>query len=90
MGSARRIKPERLAEKLLAIRNKFDLSQSQMAEKLSLGKITIRRSDVSRYEIGIREPHLPVLLRYARLSNITVEMLIDDEMGLSFSKSPNS
>ena len=82
MGSTGRIKPERLAEKLLAIRNKFDMSQTQMAEKLSFGKMTVRRSDVSRYEIDIREPHLPVLLRYARLANVSVETLIDDELDL--------
>lgn len=82
MGSASRIKPKRLAEKLLAIRNAFNLSQSEMAEKLSIKPINVRRSDVSRYELGIREPPLPVLLKYARLVSIIVDVLIDDELNM--------
>ena len=83
MGSASRIKPERLAQKLLTVRNRLDLSQTEMAEKLSCKKITIRRSDVSRYEIGIREPPLLILLHYARAGQVTMEMLVDDGIDLS-------
>ena len=82
MGSASRIKPERLAQKLLTVRNKLELSQTEMAEKLSCKRITLRRSDVSRYEIGIREPPLLILLRYARLAKITMEILVDDDFEL--------
>lgn len=82
MGSASRVKPERLAEKLLAIRIISDCSQTEMAHKLASEKISVRRSDVSRYELGLREPPLMVLLRYARLANIAVEILIDDEINL--------
>jgi transcriptional regulator with XRE-family HTH domain len=84
MGSASRIKPELLAAKLLAIRNKLDLSQTGMADSLSCKKIKIKRTDVTRYETGIREPALHILLRYSRLAGVTVEMLIDDEIELSF------
>jgi transcriptional regulator with XRE-family HTH domain len=82
MGSASRIKPERLAEKLLAIRNNFDCSQTDMAKKLSSKLITVKRSDVSRYELGLREPPLAVLLQYARRANVIVDVLIDDELNL--------
>ena len=82
MGSASRIKPEHLAEKLLAIRNSFDCSQTEMANKLTSERILVRRSDISRYELGLREPSLMVLLQYARLANIAVEILIDDELDL--------
>ncbi len=82
MGSASRIKPERLAEKLLAIRSKFDCSQTEMAEKLSSKRVIVRRSDVSRYELGLREPPLTVLLQYARLAKVIVDVLIDDEFNL--------
>ena len=82
MGSASRIKPEHLAKKLLAIRNKLELGQTGMADKLSINTIVVKRSDVSRYETGIREPPLPILLRYARLAKITMEMLVDDELEL--------
>lgn len=85
MGSASRIKPEHLAEKLLVVRNNLNLSQTEMAEKLSWKRFKIRRSDVSRYEIGIREPSLIILLQYARLAGVTMEMLVDDEVELSAS-----
>lgn len=82
MGSASRIKPEHLAKKLLAIRNKLELGQTGMAERLSFKTIVVKRSDVSRYEIGIREPSLIILLRYARLAKVSMEELVDDELEL--------
>ncbi|HEY0427496.1 MAG TPA: helix-turn-helix transcriptional regulator [Pyrinomonadaceae bacterium] len=83
MGSSIRVKPAYLAEKLLAIRNKLDLSQTEIAGKLSDKMVKLRRSDISRYEIGLREPSLIVLLRYARLGSVTMEMLVDDDIELS-------
>ncbi len=82
MGSASRIKPEFLGAKLLAIRNKLNLSQTAMANSLSCEKIRIKRTDITRYETGIREPSLIILLRYAKLINITMEILVDDEIEL--------
>ncbi len=84
MGSAKRLRPERLGEKFLAIRQKFNFSLSQMAEKLSDKKITLRRTDISKYELNQREPNLFILLRYARLADVSVESLIDDEADLDF------
>jgi hypothetical protein len=40
------------------------------------------RSAVSGYELGRREPPLPILLKYARLAGVCVEVLIDDELDL--------
>lgn len=80
MGSASRVKPKNLGKKLLAIRNQFEYSFSQMAERLSDEKIIVLRTDVSRYEKGIREPSLIVLLRYSRLVGITIDVLADDEV----------
>jgi transcriptional regulator with XRE-family HTH domain len=40
------------------------------------------RSSISGYELGTREPPLPVLLEYARVANVSVEALIDDELNL--------
>lgn len=82
MGSAKRIRPKRLGEKLLAIRNHFDCSLLQMAEKLSGNEIKVSRTVISAYELNDREPPLPVLLAYARLANIYVEVLIDDRLDL--------
>lgn len=82
MGNPR-IKPEFLAEKLLAIRTELRLTQIELAEELSCEKIKLRKSDISRYESGTREPSLVVLLRYARLANVTMETLVDDKLALT-------
>jgi len=83
MGSSSRIKPEFLAGKLSAIRNHLEMSQTQLAEKLSSAKVKLRRSDISRYELGLREPSLIFLFQYARLANVTMEMLVDDAVDVS-------
>lgn len=80
MGSARE-RPERLAEKLLQIRTALGLSQSEMLNRVGLGE-TGYRHYVSQFETGKREPSLLVLLRYARAANVSVEVLIDDELDL--------
>lgn len=84
MGSASRLKPIRLGEKLLSIRRKFDYSLSQIAVALSCEKVIVPRTDISRFEKGQREPSLIVLLRYARLANVPMEILVDDEKDLVF------
>ncbi len=80
MGSASRMKPERLGEKLLAIRRKFDYSLSQMADALSTEQVKVVRTDISRFEKGQREPSLIILLRYAKLVGISLDTLADDEI----------
>ncbi len=80
MGAPRQ-KPERLAEKLRQIRTALELSQDGMLERLGLTD-EFFRSRISAYELGNREPPLPVLLRYARLVGISTDVLIDDEMDL--------
>jgi transcriptional regulator with XRE-family HTH domain len=80
MGAPRQ-KPERLAEKLKQIRLSLGLSQDGLLERLGLAEDFVR-SRISAYELGNREPPLPVLLRYARLVGISTDVLIDDEMDL--------
>lgn len=86
MGSPRQ-KPQRLAEKLLQIRLALDLSQGGMLERLGVADEHFR-SRISAYELGNREPPLPVLLTYARLVGISTDVLIDDELDLPV-KLPN-
>lgn len=81
MGKAKRMKPNRLAEKLLQIRESFALSQSEMVERLGYSDL-FSRNYVSAFEIGTREPPLPVLLAYARLAEISTDILIDDDLDL--------
>ncbi len=78
---APRPKPERLAEKLRQIRLSLGLSQDGMLEQLGLSEDFVR-SRISAYELGNREPPLPVLLRYARLAGVSTDVLIDDELDL--------
>jgi len=40
------------------------------------------REDIFKFEHGLREPPLPVLLWYARLAKASVETLIDDNLKL--------
>lgn len=82
MGRVKRIRPKRLGEKLLTIRRHFDCSLTEMAERLSNDEISLRRTDISKYELDTNEPPLPVLLRYARMLGITIDVLADDEMEL--------
>lgn len=82
MGRASRNKPVKLAGKLLVIRKNLNLSQNELVEKLAYDDIPIYKADISKYESGKREPPLLILLRYARLGNVTMEMLVDDTIEL--------
>src|SRR4051812_16139427 len=81
MGRYHRQKPERLAEKLLSIRQMLGLSQNEIIRRLGLEN-EITQSRISGYELGTREPSLPTLLKYARLYRISTDVLIDDELEL--------
>lgn len=81
MGRSARMRPERLAEKLLRIRTELGLSQNEMVRHLGFERV-LYRSNISGYERGEREPPLPVLLRYARAVGVYVDALIDDEIDL--------
>lgn len=82
MGKAARLKPDRLGEKLKRIRENLGLSQDGILIRLKLHEIGIDRSAISRYEIGLKEPSLIVLLAYARAANIYLDVLADDTLDL--------
>lgn len=82
MGRSRRKRPERLAEKLLAVRKGLGLSQSELTEKIGSKDYPVYKGDVSNYELGKNEPPLVILLRYARIAKVRMEALADDEMDL--------
>lgn len=81
MGQSSRPRPARLAEKLLLIRIRLQLSQNELIYHLGLSD-ELTQARVSAYERGVREPPLLILLRYARVANVSVEALIDDELEL--------
>lgn len=78
---AARPRPLRLAEKLLQIRKALDLSQDGMVVQLGLEE-AFGRNRISSYETDFREPPLLVLLRYAEIANVFVDVLIDDRLDL--------
>jgi transcriptional regulator with XRE-family HTH domain len=82
MGRSYRQKPARLSAKLHAIRNQLGLTQEQMIERLGNVATSLYPASISQYEGGKREPPLPVLLRYARVAGVPVDMLVDDEQDL--------
>ena len=81
MGRTSREKPERLAEKLIQIRVALGLSQNEILSRMGLTE-RLNRDDISKYERGVREPSLLVLLRYARTAGVSTDVLIDDSLDL--------
>ncbi len=81
MARSPRPKPARLPEKLLQIRLALELSQDGMLRQLGLDE-RLSRTSISAYELGTGEPPLPVLLEYARLANVWMDVLVDDELDL--------
>jgi len=81
MGSDSAKRPKRLAGKLYSIRRSLGLSQNGLIRLLNC-EGELQQSQVSAFERGTRTPSLTVLLAYARHSNISMEILVDDEMDL--------
>jgi transcriptional regulator with XRE-family HTH domain len=81
MGLKTRCKSKTLPQKLKQIREKLKLSQNELLKRIGFDEL-FDRSTISHYESGEREPPLPVLLAYAKLANVYVDVLIDDEIEL--------
>lgn len=81
MGKRARMRQERLAEKLLQIRQALGLSQSEMLRRLGFEDV-LDYKRISEYELGKNEPPLAVLLSYARAANVSTDVLIDDRLNL--------
>jgi transcriptional regulator with XRE-family HTH domain len=75
------MRQEHLAEKLVEIRQALGLSQSEMIRALEFGE-SMDYKRISDYERGVSEPPLAVLLGYARVAGVCVDVLIDDELEL--------
>lgn len=78
-----RPQPDRLASKLLHIRRALGYTLEEMATALKGAKKSPpEKAHVYRFEAGQREPSLLVLLEYARVAKVAVELLIDDDLDL--------
>lgn len=84
MGSSRP-QPKRLAAKLRQIRTSLGLTQQEMVKRLKSQRVhlTLYPGNISRFEQGLREPPLLVLLAYARVARVTMDVLVDDDLDLS-------
>jgi transcriptional regulator with XRE-family HTH domain len=81
MGKKPRLRPERLAEKLMQIRTALGLSQTELLHRLGVEDL-ISYKQISKYETGTGEPMLVILLRYARVAGVSMDVLVDDELKL--------
>lgn len=81
----RRGTQELLPEKLIAIREFLSFGEVEMAESLSSDVTSqsgeprnIKPGRISEYENGRLEPNLLVLVAYARLGRVHLELIADD------------
>ena len=81
MGTRAREAPARLAEKLVQIREALGLSQDGIIRQMGVTE-KITREDISKYERGVRQPSLLVMLEYARAVKVAMEVLVDDTQDL--------
>jgi transcriptional regulator with XRE-family HTH domain len=81
MGRRARYIPARLPEKLILIRKSLGLTQQEMLERLALPE-EILQTSISQYERGKIEPPIFVLLRYADVANVWLEVLLRDQLDL--------
>jgi transcriptional regulator with XRE-family HTH domain len=80
MGASR-WRPAGLAAKLRQIRLTLNVSQSVLLTALGVGD-EISYNRISDYERGKFDPPLPVLVEYARLAGVHLEVIADDRLDL--------
>lgn len=76
--------PRLLAPKLKRIRERLGIGQLEMSKLLSKTPVPPDGGAVSRFESGLREPNLFVILEYAKLAKINPAILIDDQWSVRF------
>lgn len=59
------------SQRLKGLREKSDLSQSQLSSRLNIAKSTL-----AMYEIGQREPNFDTVIRIANFFDVSVDYLI--------------
>lgn len=77
MGRAARLRVEKLPQKLKQIRESLGLSQNELIRVLGFEN-EIYQGNVSEYESGRREPPLPILLRYAQIAGVCLDVIVSD------------
>jgi len=82
MGTSRRPRPARLAAKLQQIRGRLGLTQAEMFEQLGDTGTRLYVGHIDDYEKDRRVPTLQVVLAYARVAGISMEVIVDDALDL--------
>jgi transcriptional regulator with XRE-family HTH domain len=78
MGRSRRPRPKHLGKKLASIRKSLGLFVLKMSEALDYP----HPAHISGFERGVREPTLPLIVKYAELAGCSTDYLIDDRLDL--------
>lgn len=78
----KRAMPKRLGKKLKAIREAKGLSQRQLVGVLNYTATPLRSSQISQYEQNQREPTMMLVLSYAKLAGIPMDVLVDDKFSV--------
>lgn len=68
-----------LPKKLIAVRRKLGLTQTQMAKRIGL---QVSPAHVEEFESGFTEPDLNILLVYSEIAGVHLEVLINDNVEL--------
>jgi transcriptional regulator with XRE-family HTH domain len=89
MAKAARPRPAKLAEKLKQIRLHLSFSQDEMLRALGLAEKS-NRSLISGFELGTKEPSLITIISYADLAQVTVDVIVRDNIDLDLSEKPLS
>ena len=79
--SSTRERPQRMAGKLLAIRQHLGVSQTGMKRLLNYPGPYTR---ISEWELGKRQPPMTIVLAYARAAHVPMEQIVDDQLELEF------
>lgn len=82
MGRSSRPRLKRLHKKLRQIRIALGLTQQEMLDRLGDTRGPLYRGHIGEYETGKREPPILVLLQYARVAGVPMELLVDDDLDL--------
>jgi transcriptional regulator with XRE-family HTH domain len=85
MGQGKKQRPKKLGAKLRAIRDSLGITQDEMAKRLKErgADTTIHSGYIGDFETtDKREPGLLTLLAYSKLSGISINDLVDDEVEL--------
>lgn len=67
----------KLNEKIIALRNKYQMSQGDLAEKLN-----VSRQSVSKWETGASIPDLDKLIAMSEVFQVTIDELVKEDVGL--------